>query len=126
MIERKQIEEHLAKTFCYKCGASLDGAKLIPISEIPLALIAHVVCPKCQAESMVTITVGGSGVMPLTSDLTGSEMKDFIGLSSTSYDEILDLHKMLKKEHIWKLLQKKERSQAKRANKSEKIEKSLQ
>src|SRR5258708_1162434 len=103
MLEQKYIKEHLEKTLCYKCGSSLEGAKLTSITDAPVVLIAHAVCPKCQAESMVTITSTGSGSIPVISDLHGEEMKKFIGIKSTSYDELLRLHKLLEKKDIWSL-----------------------
>jgi hypothetical protein len=112
MIEKKFIMENLQRTFCYKCGASLEGAKLITVTEAPIALVAHAVCPICNAESMVTITANGSGAMPVQSDLTGEEYKKFIGLPPVAYDELLDLHVKLKKEKIWNLMQKKEKRSA--------------
>lgn len=108
----KFILENLQRTFCYKCGASLETAEIVPISnEASVAWVAHAVCPKCKAESMVTITPAGSGTVQVQSDLTGSEFKKFIGAKNVSYDEVLDLHIALKKETIWNLLQKKEKKQ---------------
>ena len=84
------------------------------ITEAPIAFVAHAVCSKCQAESMVTITSAGGGVTPLISDLNIAEFKKFIGTKSVSYDELLDLHKMLSKKDIWSLLEKQDMSLAKR------------
>ena len=111
MFEQKFIAENLQKTYCPKCGSSLEGAQLVTISEAPIALVAHAVCPVCKAESMVTITPAGSGTVQVQSDLTGSEFKKFIGAKNVSYDEVLDLHIALKKETIWNVLQKKEKKQ---------------
>lgn len=109
MLEKKFITENLQKTYCYRCGASLEGAKLVTITEAPVALIAHAECLVCNAESMVTITQSGSGIIPVQSDLLGLEYKKFMGTKSVSYDELLDLHVALKKEKLWNLLQKKEK-----------------
>lgn len=109
MIEKQVIIENLQKTYCYRCGASLEGAKLVPITDAPLAFIAHAVCGVCKAESMLTITPAGSGIVPVQSDLTGEEYKKFMGAKAVSYDEILDLHLALKKKSIWKLLDKKDK-----------------
>ncbi|MBN1162812.1 hypothetical protein JXA34_03680 [Patescibacteria group bacterium] len=114
MLEKKYITEILQRTYCYKCGASMENAKIIPITEAPLALVAHTVCPACQAEAMLTITPVGSGLMPIRSDLKGDEIKKFIGANSVSFKELLKLHASLKKESIWNLLQKKDRNQEKK------------
>jgi hypothetical protein len=114
MLEKRFIKEHLERSLCYRCGSSLGGAKLLTISDAPVALVAHAVCPNCQSESMVTITASGSGVTPLVSDLTGSEIKKFINERSITYDELLNLHKMLEKESIWNLLHKKEKASVKK------------
>lgn len=114
MLEKKFITESLQKTVCYKCGASMEKAKVVPITEAPLALVAHTICPKCKAEGMLTITPVGSGLTPIKSDLTGEEVKKFIGKKAVTYDELLELHKTLKKKSIWNLLDKKEKKQEKK------------
>ena len=114
MLEKRFIIENLQKTYCYKCGASFDGAKIIPITEAPLTFIAHAVCQVCKAESMVTITPAGNGASPIQSDLTGEEYKKFIGTKPVSYEELLEFHASLKKEKIWNLMHKKEPNSVKK------------
>ncbi len=114
MLEQSYINEYLQKTFCYKCGTSLERAKLETIKDAPIALVAHAVCTKCRAESMVTITSAGGGVTPLISDLNVTEFKKFMGVKSVSYDDLLDLHKMLVKKNIWNLLDKKDKFSVKK------------
>ncbi len=91
----------------------MEEAKLETISEAPLAFIAHAVCQKCQAESMLTVTATGSGMTPILSDLNVQEFKKFISFKSVSYNDLLDLHALLKKEKLCNLLDKKESSQEK-------------
>jgi hypothetical protein len=114
MLARNFITKNLQKTRCYKCGKSLETARFVEIANAPIAWIAHAVCPTCKAESMVTITPSGNGIVPIQSDLTGFEIKKFIGVKSVSYDELLELHLALKKETIWNLLQKKEKNSEKK------------
>jgi hypothetical protein len=114
MLEKKFITESLQKTRCYKCGSTMERAKIIPITEAPLALVAHTVCATCQAEGMLTITPVGSGLMPIKSDLKGDEVKKFIDAKAVSYQELLDLHTTIKKEGIWKLLDKKDSKKEKK------------
>lgn len=109
MTEDRQLNEQLAKSTCYKCGESLNGAKLTTIGKLPMAVIAHTVCPNCQAESIITLTLAGSGIMPLISDLKPNEMQKFATNKPTSYDDLFELHKKLKKGSIWKLLQKSDK-----------------
>jgi hypothetical protein len=120
MLENTYIKEYLQKTVCYKCGASLQGAKLETIKEAPIAFVAHAVCHQCQAESMVTITTSGGGATPLISDLDVKEFKKFMAVKSVSYDELLDLHKLLDKKDICSLLDKKEKGSAKKPTSSDK------
>ncbi len=115
MLEKKYILENLQKTNCYKCGTSLEGAKVVTITEAPVALVAHAVCAICKAESMVTITPAGSGAVPVQSDLTGEEFKKFMGAKAVSYDELLDVHLILKKKNLWNLLDKKDKKSAKQS-----------
>ena len=115
MLEKKFILENLQKTYCYRCGTSLEGAKLITITEAPIAMVAHAVCTICKAESMITITPAGSGIVPVQSDLSGEEFKKFIGAKAVSYDELLDLHLVLKKKKVWNLLAKKDKKSVKQS-----------
>ena len=114
MIETPHLKNHLAKAYCSKCGVSLGTAKLVPISDLPLGVIAHAVCENCNSENMVTITSVGTGVMAMASDLTSDEIKKFANTSGVSYDEVLALHTRLKQDSLWNLLQKKEHNLAKK------------
>jgi hypothetical protein len=115
MLENKLIKENLGKVYCHKCGGSLADAKISLISEASVALVAHAVCPVCSAQNMVTITPSGGGAVPVLSDLDGQEFKKFIDAKPIAYDELLDLHKQLKKTKIWNLLFKKEKRLVKKA-----------
>ncbi len=108
MLENKLIKEYLQKNYCYKCGSSLESARLETVTDAPIALIAYAVCSKCEAESVVTISSSGSGVTPLISDLNVTEFKKFMNLKSVTTDELLDLHKEIKKKGLCNLLDKKE------------------
>lgn len=110
MGEGRNLKSHLSKTYCTKCGSSLDSAKLVPVGQFPLAVIAHAFCAVCNSENMVTITSLGTGVMPMMSDLKGSEVQYFMNLSEITPDEILELHKELEKDSLCNLLQKKEKN----------------
>lgn len=109
MLESKFLKENLQKALCPKCGTSLEGAKVVTVSEAPIVFVAHAVCNVCKAESMITITPAGSGIISVKSDLTGEEYKKFIGKRAVSYDDVINLHNSLKKKNIWNLLQKKEK-----------------
>lgn len=110
MLEHTHLKTFLSKAYCRRCGTSLDTADLVPISEMPLGLVAHAVCISCKSENMVTITTLGAGVLPLTSDLSAKELKRFVHLDNVSYEDVLALHKKLRKDSICKLLQKKEQN----------------
>jgi hypothetical protein len=108
MVEATYLKNQLSKAFCTKCGSSLGTAKIMPVGELPLAVVAHAVCLKCNSENMVTITSLGTGVMATVSDLTSREVKKFINVANVSHEDVLSLHKLLKKKSICNLLQKKE------------------
>lgn len=113
MLENTHIREKLQKAFCPKCGASLEGAIIVPITSMPIASVVHTTCAVCKTQSMVTITHTGSIIMPVQTDLMGDEFNKFLGTKPVGYDELLDLHVALKKEKLWKLLQKKEKNSEK-------------
>ena len=107
-MQNQLLTEQLGKTKCPICKGSLEDAKIVPITNAQVAILAHAVCPHCHAQSMITVTAAGSGAMPITSDLKSHEVQKFIGFSKTTINDVLDLHLLLKKEKIWNLLPKKE------------------
>ena len=109
MLKNKQILQNLQGTKCPKCDASLSTAKIDTVFQANSSYIAHAVCSTCSASSMITVTPNGSGTVPIYSDLSGKEFKKFLTSSSISYDDVLDLHLLLKKETLWKLLHKIEK-----------------
>lgn len=113
MLGKRQILENLQGTVCPKCGASLSSAHIDTIFEAQSSFVAHAVCSSCRASSMVTVTPTGSGTVPINSDLAGFEFKKFIAQRSVSYEDVLDLHLILKKEKLWNLMHKKEKKQEK-------------
>jgi hypothetical protein len=119
MSIKKEQGTHLDKVICYKCGASLEKANIIVVTETPFAFVAHATCSKCQAQSMVTVTPSAIGAVPLISDLEPEEIKRFLKMSQISYDEILDLHERLKVTDICKLLHSQENNLVKKQKRSE-------
>lgn len=103
------IKNQLSKALCFKCGSSLDTAKIVPISEMALGTVSHAVCSVCKAENMLTITSIGTGVIPTASDLTSEEILKFANSSPVRLEDVLNLHKELKKDSLCNLLQKKEK-----------------
>ena len=113
MLGKKQILENLQGTTCPKCGTSLSSARIDTVFEAQASFIAHAVCSSCSASSMVTVTPAGSGTISINSDLEGFEFKKFLSQRSVSYEDVLDLHLLLKKENIWNLMHKKGKKQEK-------------
>ncbi len=110
MTENNHLKNFLSKAFCSKCGSSLDTAKLVPLGELPLAVVAHATCDKCKSENMITITSMGAGVMPLVSDLTANEIQKFVDAPSVSYKDVLKIHKKLQRDSICSLMHKKDKN----------------
>lgn len=115
MIESSYIKNRLAETKCYKCGESLEESTFALLNDrMPLVTIGHVICAKCQSQSMVTLTMAGNSVAPMNTDLVSEEIVKFASMSEISYTELLDLHQALKKESLCKLMQKSEKNLEKR------------
>ena len=87
---------------------------MLVLGSIPSGVIAHVTCKECKSQSVITYTLAGVGYAPLISDLTNSEIKKFFGKQSISVDELIQVHKLLKKKPIWKLLEIKEHNLVKK------------
>lgn len=115
MIESDYIKGRLASTKCYKCHATLEGSTFALLNDrLPLVTVGHVICAKCQSQSMVMLTMSGSGVTPMMTDLVSDEIVRFANLTEISYLELLDLHQALKKESLCKLMHKSEKTLEKR------------
>lgn len=111
MIEQAYIKSRLSETMCYKCGENLGESTFALLNDkMPLVTIGHVVCAKCQSQSMVTLTMAGNAVAPMNTDLVSEEVVKFANLPEISYTELLDLHQALKKESLCKLMQKSEQN----------------
>lgn len=108
MVDKHHLKNHLSKAFCSKCGNTLATADLVPVTQLPLATVAHAICVSCDSANMITITSMGTAVMPVISDLTKNEILKFAKARSMAVEDVLNLHKKLKKETLWNLLQKKE------------------
>jgi cytochrome c551/c552 len=119
MRNKQKQGAYLEKVICYKCGASLEKAGIIVVTETPFAFVAHATCSECHAQSIVTVTPSAIGVVPLVSDLEPDEIKKFLKMDQISYDEILDLHERLKVTDICKLLHSQESNLVKKQKKSE-------
>ncbi|HOM77726.1 hypothetical protein KBG31_02055 [Patescibacteria group bacterium] len=125
-MNKKQAQRtHLEKVICYKCGASLEKADIIVVTETPFAFVAHATCSNCSAQSMITVTPSAIGAVPLISDLEPEEIKMFLKMDQISYDEILDLHERLKVTNICKLLHSQEKNLVKKQKKSDEKKESL-
>lgn len=109
MLKNKQILKNIQATKCPKCEESLSTAQIDTVFKADSSYIAHAICAKCSTTSMITVTPNGSGTVPIYSDLTGTEFKKFLKMPGISYEDVLDLHLLLKKETLWNLLHKKEK-----------------
>ena len=96
----------------------MNGGVFKQMVDVNSGSFAHVICPKCQAESMMAFTPGGVGVLPVYSDLMPNEVVKFMKLRSISYEELLDLHAKLKRSKVCNLMQKSEHTKEKQIKKS--------
>jgi len=117
MIESVYIKNKLAETKCYKCGEPLGDSTFAVLNDrMPLVTIGHAVCAKCQSQSMVTLTMAGSAVAPMNTDLVSEEIVKYANMSEISYMELLDLHQALKKESLCRLMQKSDKNLESKTN----------
>lgn len=110
MKETNQYKASLAKIICPTCGQSLEGSSHVSVSEVNLAAVLHVTCKHCKSKNMVTFTAMGTGVIPILSDLTNSEVRKYSHASKITFVDVLNVHDKLDKVSICNLLQKKEQN----------------
>lgn len=108
MVDKQFIAEHLSKVRCQNCRMSMEHAELTVLTDLPTGMLAQAKCINCETESMLTITLTESGISPIYTDLTVEEIKNNSKFTTVTIDDVLEVHKILKKKPLWKLLQQKE------------------
>jgi hypothetical protein len=85
---------------CPVCGKSLKGCEVRMIQHVEDRFTVQVTCAACQSTFIVILAIQGSGLEPLSDDDIAVEVDEAVvadaGPDPIEWDEILDLHLLLK------------------------------
>src|SRR5438105_9784656 len=85
---------------CPVCGKSLKGCDVRMLQHVEDRFTVQVTCAACHITFIVILAIQGSGLEPLGDDEIAIDVEDAIpveaGPDPIEWDEILDLHLLLK------------------------------
>lgn len=92
---------------CPLCESQYDIAQTRVLEEQDEAQLVHITCTQCKAGVLAVIMLNQNGVssIGLISDLQTFEVSKFKTLQAISANEVLDLHKDLRKGTLKKILE---------------------
>jgi len=95
--QKKQFFIDSVAKFCDKCGAGYTTSDVNLVQESNFSSIIHFSCSKCKSNHIATFLkpMGMSSRVPVSTDLTISEISRFAKMDPISSDEILDLYSFL-------------------------------
>ncbi len=91
--QRRFFIENIAK-FCDKCGTEYHVNDVQIIQEQKSSAIIHFSCQNCKSSNIANIVspIGFSSRIPMNSDLSVNEFRDFISKETISLDDILEVY----------------------------------
>src|SRR5438034_8848127 len=86
---------------CPVCGKSLKGCDVRMLQHVEDRFTVQVTCAACHVTFIVILAIQGSGLEPLADDEIALEQVEQVGVADPgpdpiAWDEILDLHLLLK------------------------------
>lgn len=92
---------------CPLCESQYDITQTRVLEEQDDAQLVHITCTQCKAGVLAVILLNQNGVssIGLVSDLQTFEVSKFKTLNAITADEVLNLHKTLKKHTLNKILE---------------------
>ncbi len=99
ILERKQFFIDSIARFCDKCGTPYILDDINIVQNTGTTTIIHFSCHNCKAKNIATFIspLGVSQRVPVSTDLESEEIKKFITKKEITPEELLELHKSLKK-----------------------------
>lgn len=96
-MDRSFMHQSLQMLHCPQCGSLYTNSEVGVLQESEMAILATITCAKCQYQSVVTLSLGGSMTMSLASDLKPSEFGKFLNSDPIDTNDLVDIHQFLKK-----------------------------
>ena len=91
------MHQSLQMLHCPQCGQLYANSEVGVLQESESTILATITCAKCEHQSMVTLSLGGSAQLGMTSDLRPAETSKFIQQDPLDSDDLLDAYQWLKK-----------------------------
>ena len=95
-MDKSFMHQSLQMLHCPQCGQLYANSEVGVLQESEMAILATITCAKCQHQSVVTLSLGGTNP-GLSSDLKPAETNKFLNQDPISTDDLLDAYHYLKK-----------------------------
>jgi NAD-dependent SIR2 family protein deacetylase len=96
-MDKSFMHQSLQMLHCPQCGNIYTNSEVGILQESEMAILATITCAKCQHQSVVTLSLGGSNNAGLISDLKPTEINKFMNADPISTNDLLDAYQFLKK-----------------------------
>jgi hypothetical protein len=93
----KHLEEQFGSYFVCSCGAPFDKTRFEIVKESESSLVAHYTCARCQREHVLFYGLGAAVAAVVQTDMEPHEAKKFLGATSISADNVLEVRDYFRK-----------------------------
>lgn len=90
------LSQFLRNFRCNNCGQKMVKARVAVLAKSHRRVLAHVSCPHCGAEHLLTAAAEEQTAKNFKTDLTPNETERFLNTSPLSSNDLIDLHQSLK------------------------------
>ena len=96
-MNESDIKKVMASTKCSGCGQRYEIENIEVLGHHEDMWFMSVFCVACRAQYLVTAVIDEEGARETVTDLSAAEVEKFRNAESLKVDEVLDMHRFLKK-----------------------------
>ena len=96
-MDDSNIKKMMASAKCSDCGQRYEVENIEVLGHHEDMWFISVYCVACRAQYLVTAVIDGEGAPETVTDLSAAEIEKFRDAESLKIDEVLDMHRFLKK-----------------------------
>jgi hypothetical protein len=96
-VDESSIKKMMASARCSGCGQRYEIENIEVLGHHEDMWFMSVFCVSCRAQYLVTAVVDKEGAPEEVTDLSAAELEKFRDAESLKVDEVLDMHRFLKK-----------------------------
>jgi hypothetical protein len=96
-VNESDIKKVMASTKCSSCAQRYEIENIEVLGHHEDMWFMSVFCVACRAQYLVTAVIDEEGAPETVTDLSAAEVEKFRNAESLKVDEVLDMHRFLKK-----------------------------